>query len=592
MRRPPLARLCVVSLLVACSDVPDGAPGDAADDRAEAALDVDDVAPVEDVAPDAAPDAVDEPDAALDAADAPDVAADTVDAPAAMDARDATPDVTADAPPDAPRDVATEAISDAGVRPTRAWIGVVGTGQSLSVGAIATRPIHTTQPYNNRVLRDTGSVPLYDGMGDVLSLGPLVEPIRPRYATPPYPAGPLYPNNIYGETPHSAMANDLTARVRAALGEDYVTVHSVVGESGQSITRIERNGTGRAFAASLYEARAVTALARTAGVPFAYRAVIVTHGETDTARATYGAELYRLRTDYDRELRAITGQSERVVMLVSQQASFPNTMGTRSISTQAQWRIGVDHPGEVVCIGPKYQYAYADAVHFDAYGYARLGIKYAQVFYEVVVRGNAWRPLQPRAARRAGAVITVDMDVPVAPLAWDTSITAPHQSAYTEWAMGRGFEVEDSTGRLRITNIQIMGTSVAITLAAAPRGTGLMVRYAMTQDVAGYAGGPTTGRRGQLRDSDPYVGSDRAVIRARVTRGSAMVTGVAANAFAARGVRDLVEGTGLMGETMVTARADGAVTLSRPWMGATGEAELTFRSDQRNYCVQFEMPVP
>ena len=33
---------------------------------------------------------------------------------------------------------------------------------------------------------------------------------------------------------------------------------------------------------------------------------------------------------------------------------------------------------------------------------------------------------------------------------------------------------------------------------------------------------------GQLRDSDPYVGSDRAVIRARVTRGSTMVTGVAA----------------------------------------------------------------
>ena len=279
-------------------------------------------------------------------------------------------------------------------------------------------------------------------------------------------------------------------------------------------------------------------------------------------------------------------------MLLSQQATQPAAMGQRSSATQAQWRVGVDHPGEVVCVGPKYQYAYADGIHFDAYGYTRLGIKYAQVFYEVVVRGNAWRPLQPRAARRAGAVITVDMDVPVAPLAWDTSITAPHQNAYTEWAMGRGFEVEDSTGRLRVTDVQILGASVAITLAAAPRGTGLTVRYAMTQDVTGHVGGPTTGRRGQLRDSDPYVGSDRAVIRARVTRGSAMVTGVAADAFAARGARDLVEGAGLMGETTVATRADGAVTLSRSWMGATGEADLTFHSDQRNYCVQFEMPVP
>jgi hypothetical protein len=43
---------------------------------------------------------------------------------------------------------------------------------------------------------------------------------------------------------------------------------------------------------------------------------------------------------------------------------------------------------------------------------------------------------------------------------------------------------------------------------------------------------------------------------------------------------------------MVTARTNAAVTLSRPWAGATGEAELTFHSDQRNYCVQFEMAVP
>ena len=104
--------------------------------------------------------------------------------------------------------------------------------------------------------------------------------------------------------------------------------------------------------------------------------------------------------------------------------------------------------------------------------------------------------------------------------AYDRESYAADTSRGYSTAMGRGFEVEDSTGRLRITDVQIRGASVAITLAAAPRGAGLSVRYAMTQDVAGYAGGPGTGRRGQLRDSDPYVGSDRAVIRARVTRGS------------------------------------------------------------------------
>jgi hypothetical protein len=88
------------------------------------------------------------------------------------------------------------------------------------------------------------------------------------------------------------------------------------------------------------------------------------------------------------------------------------------------------------------------------------------------------------------------------------------------------------------------------------------------------------------------VGSDLSVIRARVTNGSPVVAGIATSAFAQRGVRDLVSAPGIAGETIVTARTDTAVTLSRPWTGLTGEASLTFRSDQRNYCVQFEMPVP
>jgi hypothetical protein len=53
-------------------------------------------------------------------------------------------------------------------------------------------------------------------------------------AVPPrrhsYPAH--YPVNIYGETPHSAMATQITALVmKAAAMHDYVTVHTVVGES-------------------------------------------------------------------------------------------------------------------------------------------------------------------------------------------------------------------------------------------------------------------------------------------------------------------------------------------------------------------------
>jgi hypothetical protein len=632
MRRLTLPSLCVLATLTACSD--DVAPtGDASvDTGADESVDVsveDNAAPDVQNPPDAEPppdDVIEDATTTEDVVDAP-APEDVVDAATPEDVFDAADSTSADAPAmDAPRvDAATDVarmdvlfgdvsrvdvaadtprvdvprtdaaadVVDASVTPATEWVGVVGTGQSLSIGASAGRVINNRQPYNNLKLADTGTAPLYDGMGDMLSAVPLVEPIRSGLTGAGYPGAPFYPTNIAGETPHTAMATEITELSRTLRGADYITAHSVVGESGRSITSIERMGVGRAYAATLYEARAFANLARAAGRRFTYGAIILTHGETDSARATYGDDIYRLFTDYNRDLRAITGQTTRIPMLISQQSTVPNTVGGRSISTLAVWRAGVDHPGEMICVGPKYQYEYAaDRLHFDAYGYQRLGIKYAQVFYEVVVRGRAWRPLEPTAVRRMGRVITVDFRVPVAPLAWEETLGSPHQTAFMEWAQGRGFEVESSAGRQRIEGVRIVGTSVEVTLAAAPTGTNLVVRYAMTQDVNGYAGGLQTGRRGLLRDSDPFVGFDRAVIRARVTNGSATVTGVAANAFVARGVHDRVEGAGLAGATAVMARTDAMVTLSRSWTGATGEASLTFYSDQRNYAVQFEMAVP
>jgi hypothetical protein len=47
---------------------------------------------------------------------------------------------------------------------------------------------------------------------------------------------------------------------------------------------------------------------------------------------------------------------------------------------------------------------------------------------------------------------------------------------------------------------------VTITPASAPSTSGLVVRYAFTQDGSGTQGGLATGRIGQLRDSDLLVG--------------------------------------------------------------------------------------
>jgi hypothetical protein len=204
--------------------------------------------------------------------------------------------------------------------------------------------------------------------------------------------------------------------------------------------------------------------------------------------------------------------------------------------------------------------------------------------------------LQPTAATVSGSVITVAMDVPVPPLNWDEDISPPHQTVFTQWKNGRGFEVSDNTGPLTISSVAIVGDSVQITLSAPP-GAGLSVSYAMTQDATtGYQGNTGMGRRGQLRDSDSFVGIDAETIACAVQNGSTSVSCPGMAALQYRSQYDVVSqkgGTGVAQGTIVAAIGDANdLTLSRPFSGPSGMTELSFSHDQKNYLVQFTLAVP
>jgi lysophospholipase L1-like esterase len=376
----------------------------------------------------------------------------------------------------------------------------------LSVG---TTPIlATTQPYANLKLSlGSATVPPFDANQTGLSMVPLIEPIRTLASS--YPSA--YPRNIYGETPHSAMGNQITALARAA-GGDYVSVHTVVGESGQAMTVIKKGATdtgttGRAYAATLFEAAAIASLAKKAGKTYGIGAIVIIHGESDAGNTNYANDLFQLWSDYNADLLPLTGQSAKIPLLVSQQHSVPNGADQRSASMLAQWRVGVDHPGDIVCAGPKYQYPYgSDGVHLTSAGYQRLGEKIGQIYYEKLTRGVDWQPLQPtRVLRVSSRIIRVEFHVPVPPLVWDSALPAPHQSASTEWKDGRGFEVRNGSSRIGIGSVTISGAAVDITCASDLPASGVVVGYAMTTDGSASSGG--TFRWGQLRDSDPFLGS-------------------------------------------------------------------------------------
>ena len=164
-------------------------------------------------------------------------------------------------------------------------------------------------------------------------------------------------------------------------------------------------------------------------------------------------------SDYNADLAAITGQTAKIPMLASQQNSVPPDTGSVSMSAMQVWKASIDHPGEIVCTGPKYQYSYATDsahVHLSAKEYERVGEKTAQVYFERVVMGHDWQPLQPTSGNLNGNVVTVHFHVPVPPLVWDAAARAARMTI-AEWAAGRGFEMTAAGVRKMISGVAIVG---------------------------------------------------------------------------------------------------------------------------------------
>ncbi|HET7544017.1 MAG TPA: dockerin [Polyangiaceae bacterium] len=485
-------------------------------------------------------------------------------------------------------------------QPPYDWTGIIGTGQSLSIGAYSTA-VSLTQPYKNLMLIDNGPDPKYpiDGSASAQwAAVPLAEPHRPNVPGT-FSNNLNYPNNIaglsatgpYGETPHSGMANSIS-KAWAGRGktDDYITTHSAVGVGGYCLQYIAKGTTS--FAAALSEARVYKKLADAAGKVYGVGGVILTHGECDNSVRTpdYGEKVHQLWSDFNTDLKAVTQQPNNIVMLASQASSVKGA-GYNSPAIQL-WRAGRAHPGEVVCTGPKYAYG-PYYVHLPGPGYERVGEKYGEVFDLIVNRGIAWKPLGPNKVQRDGKVITIDFDVPNPPLVWDTHLPKPHQKAHTAWSAGNGFEVIDANqNEIAIASVAIVDSSVKLTLAAVPADDAVLtVGYAVTPDDTGDYAGRDVDLIGLLRDSDPFEGYSVESIDVQATKGSKDFT-AATGALDRRGLMDIATASGLPADTAIDTLNGTTVTLTSAWTGDSGTAKITFRHNHYNYCVHFGLDVP
>jgi hypothetical protein len=387
---------------------------------------------------------------------------------------------------DAQVDGATDAGRDAG-RPI-VW-GFVGTGQSLSTGGHA-----GNTPYAP-VFADAG--PNHFMLGNLTGSGGIAPTASPdaswTLATLSEPMRGIaratqWPTNIMNQSLHTPMAARLSALVPGVR-----TAHIAAGQNGQPMAGIKKGGNVPSYIGSIAEASRMKQLFDAQGYDYRIAAVLLTHGESDLGSATYGDQVLDLQANYDADLRAITGQSGTIPMILSQpSAGFPQPgVGLVSNINDQIFSAWLTHRSRLILAGSKLGLSYwANDYHLDAAGSRDLGYLYAEAARPLVDGSTAFEPLYPVSVTRNGNVVTVVLNRPAVfdSSFWGTTHAGTFANA---WATARGFEAVNSGGSpIEITSVALSGGTATITCAAAPA----WLSHAM------YGDGPNTIRRTQVRD--------------------------------------------------------------------------------------------
>ncbi len=390
---------------------------------------------------------------------------------------DATMDASIDASVDSSVDASIDAEVDAGppfVLTTYDINHILGTGQSLSVGARGTPAVTLTQPYDN-VMFNKGVIAGGTGLTSFVDLveGPSVE------------------------TFESAFANEISSLAGAAKHDLLISGHGI---GGQPYSAIKKGGTQAAYANGMAQLAAGHTISAGLAKTYVVRAVTNVHGEADhnANNALYKDNLLEFQSDYETDVKAVTGQQESVPMFITQISSWTR-LGSDKVHDIIDGQMLAAHlaaPGKIILVGPKYHYPYfTDGVHLTNVGYDHMGEDYAKAYRRVVLEGKTWEPLRPKTVTRVGKVVTVKFFVPSPPLVIDTQLVSDPGK--------NGFEFTQTNGNaVEIESVAVSSAdTVTITLTDVPTGSDQKVGYAFT-GVSGALGGPTTGPRGNLRDSD------------------------------------------------------------------------------------------
>jgi hypothetical protein len=293
------------------------------------------------------------------------------------------------------------------------------------------------------------------------------------------------PGTGRGESPLYGALASIKERIAAEVGLAYtdqkyqlIGCNNAIG--GAPITGLNK-GTG-SYTAVLSQVSAAYAIAQAEGRTFKAGATFWTQGENYTAG--YQAALQQLANDFDADMRAITGQTEPVLLICYQTPTSGSAPALDQLAAH-------DANSKIFIASPAYFLNFGDGQHIDATSARILGAYYGICYKRVAIDGIAWEPLRPISHTKQGKILTVKFHVPKLPLVLD-SVLNPLQANY-------GFTMVDGGGAaIAINSVSLVepDTVKIVTNVAIPAGA--LLKYALN---AATGKGPFVGGCGNLRDS-------------------------------------------------------------------------------------------
>lgn len=229
------------------------------------------------------------------------------------------------------------------------------------------------------------------------------------------------------------------------------------------------------------------------------------HGESDGGpnQIRYYLDFIRFKAALNRRLAAVGTNADGLRALITQIVSSGiYDLVNPSTNEMLNQQLRLHEDGHAVLVCPTYHLPHdqneAIAIHYPAYGYRWIAEKEAAVEQAIAEYGS-WDPLRPSSIVASGTRITVSFaglysDLVLA--VYDATLRPNDCSNPGNY----GFELYDSGRSITAVSLSpdktqvYIDTNIAVTAAAE-------LAYAWTAN-AGSGGGPLTGARGCVRDSD------------------------------------------------------------------------------------------